>query len=269
MLPNQSPRLYTMNSFSARYYNSALSIWISVDPMVDKYPNLSPYTYCANNPVKIFDPDGRDWIINLENNQYVWHDNVTKPSETPDGYRYIGANDNDILRDLNIGDFHQSQTVSRYGGGITGDEKNGAPLFAKAQVTGRLDVSAEVSYDTKNISPNNISGKKFEGVKFEATLIIQSANSNEDASINYNGFFNVAFNNGEKSQVFSTHSGNGIIASGQQQKSATIFFPAKNITNKTYFQSAYISLGSPNPNIINRKIQMDFNLMRTPILKAR
>ena len=110
---------------------------------------------------------------------------------------------------------------------------------------------------------------KFEGVKFEATLIIQSANSNEDASINYNGFFNVAFNNGEKSQVFSTHSGNGIIASGQQQKSATIFFPAKNITNKTYCQSAYISLGSPNPNIINRKIQMDFNLMRTPILKAR
>ena len=44
---------------SARYYNSDLSIWLSVDPMVDKYPNLSPYTYCADNPVKLVDPDGR------------------------------------------------------------------------------------------------------------------------------------------------------------------------------------------------------------------
>ena len=44
---------------SARYYNSDLSIWISVDPLADKYPNLSPYTYCADNPVRLVDPDGR------------------------------------------------------------------------------------------------------------------------------------------------------------------------------------------------------------------
>ena len=48
---------------AARYYNSDLSIWLSVDPMVDKYPNLSPYTYCADNPVMIIDPDGRDTIF--------------------------------------------------------------------------------------------------------------------------------------------------------------------------------------------------------------
>ncbi len=46
--------------FGARYYNSALSIWLSVDPMSDKYPGLSPYTYCANNPVRLVDPDGRE-----------------------------------------------------------------------------------------------------------------------------------------------------------------------------------------------------------------
>ena len=43
----------------ARHYNSALSIWLSVDPMADKYPSTSPYTYCANNPVRLVDPDGR------------------------------------------------------------------------------------------------------------------------------------------------------------------------------------------------------------------
>ena len=29
--------------------------------MADKYPNISPYAYCAWNPVKFVDPDGRDW----------------------------------------------------------------------------------------------------------------------------------------------------------------------------------------------------------------
>ncbi|MBR4488252.1 MAG: hypothetical protein IKO89_06790 [Bacteroidales bacterium] len=38
---------------------SALSIWLSVDPMADKYPSLSPYAYCGNNPVKLVDKDGR------------------------------------------------------------------------------------------------------------------------------------------------------------------------------------------------------------------
>ena len=43
-----------------RHYNSDLSIWLSVDPMSDKYPSTSPYAYCANNPVRMVDPDGRD-----------------------------------------------------------------------------------------------------------------------------------------------------------------------------------------------------------------
>jgi len=33
--------------------------WISVDPLKEKYLNLTPYNYCANNPVMLRDPDGR------------------------------------------------------------------------------------------------------------------------------------------------------------------------------------------------------------------
>ena len=34
-----------------------------MDPMADKYPSLSPFAYCANNPVMLVDPDGREiWI---------------------------------------------------------------------------------------------------------------------------------------------------------------------------------------------------------------
>ena len=47
--------------FGARYYAPAtLAAWLSVDPMADKYPSISPYAYCAWNPLKLVDPDGRD-----------------------------------------------------------------------------------------------------------------------------------------------------------------------------------------------------------------
>ena len=47
--------------FWARYYDPSISgLFLSVDPMSDKYPSLSPYAYCAWNPVKLVDPDGME-----------------------------------------------------------------------------------------------------------------------------------------------------------------------------------------------------------------
>ena len=49
-----------MYYYSARYY--APPTFISRDPMFEKYPSISPYTYCGNNPVMFVDPDGRTKI---------------------------------------------------------------------------------------------------------------------------------------------------------------------------------------------------------------
>ena len=57
-----------LSHFGSRYYSSDLSIWLSVDPMSDKYPSLSPYSYCANNPVKVVDPNGEDYEVVVEGN---------------------------------------------------------------------------------------------------------------------------------------------------------------------------------------------------------
>ena len=56
--------------FGARYMDHELmTMWLSVDPMADKYPSISPYAYCAWNPVKLVDPDGRDiWEIDSKGN---------------------------------------------------------------------------------------------------------------------------------------------------------------------------------------------------------
>ena len=48
--------------FGARYYDCDLSgLFLSVDPMSDKYSSISPYAYCAWNPLKFIDPSGSEF----------------------------------------------------------------------------------------------------------------------------------------------------------------------------------------------------------------
>lgn len=47
--------------YSARMYDATLGRFTTVDPMVEKYYSMSPYAYCANNPVNFIDLDGRAW----------------------------------------------------------------------------------------------------------------------------------------------------------------------------------------------------------------
>ena len=52
--------------FGARYMDHELTaMWLSVDPMADKYPSISPYAYCAWNPIKLVDQSGEFPILPL------------------------------------------------------------------------------------------------------------------------------------------------------------------------------------------------------------
>ncbi|MEI6348307.1 MAG: RHS repeat-associated core domain-containing protein [Bacteroidota bacterium] len=53
--------------FGARIYDSRLGRWLGCDPLAVKYPNLSPYNYCANNPIKFVDYDGKDYGVVVDN----------------------------------------------------------------------------------------------------------------------------------------------------------------------------------------------------------
>jgi len=46
--------------FGARYYDPGIGRWLALDPKANKYPSLSPYVYCANNPFRYIDPNGRE-----------------------------------------------------------------------------------------------------------------------------------------------------------------------------------------------------------------
>ncbi len=106
--------------FGARYYNSDLSIWLSVDPMSDKYPNLSNYVYCSNNPIKLIDPNGEEeWELNTTTGNFtkVGDKGGTKADyynigTTNDKGEFVTAQTQSINRDgkHNINSFRISET---------------------------------------------------------------------------------------------------------------------------------------------------------------
>jgi len=44
----------------ARYYDPKMSVFLSVDPLFEKYPSWSPYNYTLNNPINFVDPTGME-----------------------------------------------------------------------------------------------------------------------------------------------------------------------------------------------------------------
>ena len=48
---------------TARFHDAILCRFTTPDPLAEQYPDLSPYSHCANNPLTIVDPDGRDIVV--------------------------------------------------------------------------------------------------------------------------------------------------------------------------------------------------------------
>jgi hypothetical protein len=53
------------------YKEEYSSRFMTMDPLAEKYPWLSPYSYCANNPVRYIDPTGMDWY-QADNGNVMW-----------------------------------------------------------------------------------------------------------------------------------------------------------------------------------------------------
>jgi len=70
-------------------------IWIIVDPLSDKYPSMSPYHYCSNNPIRRIDPNGM-----LDGDFFDWNG------------KYLGTDGNTTDNKVYIvGDRKSTQTI--------------------------------------------------------------------------------------------------------------------------------------------------------------
>ena len=75
--------------YGARQYNPVTARWDRVDQLSEKYYSISPYVYCANNPVNAFDPDGRIIILRFRYKDGKLRDypfNPQKQQTIPDHY---------------------------------------------------------------------------------------------------------------------------------------------------------------------------------------
>ena len=125
--------------FGARYMDHELmTMWLSVDPMADKYPSISPYAYCAWNPVRLVDPDGNEAMTNDD-----WYKSTIKNSNgeysvcwKPGNAQTVSINGETFT---NIGPEY-SHTSEQ---GVTFYEQNSVTAFYPFFAVNELEISAE------------------------------------------------------------------------------------------------------------------------------
>ena len=69
-------RMYGLDwlDYGARMDNPAIGLWTQMDPLAEKYYHINPYLYCAGNPIRFIDPDGRR-VVNEKGYNMIYCDN--------------------------------------------------------------------------------------------------------------------------------------------------------------------------------------------------
>ena len=65
---------YDTYDYGARGYYPAMGRFTGVDPLCEKYYSISPYAYCAGNPVSRIDPNGKEIINSADRVTYTEDD---------------------------------------------------------------------------------------------------------------------------------------------------------------------------------------------------
>ncbi|MBK5722312.1 RHS repeat-associated core domain-containing protein, partial [Dysgonomonas sp. Marseille-P4677] len=70
--------------YSARYYESAVGRFTSVDPLAEMYYSISPYAYVMNNPLRLIDPTGMYSTEEWKRDNGITDDDLISIYEAPD-----------------------------------------------------------------------------------------------------------------------------------------------------------------------------------------
>ena len=128
--------------YGARYMNPRTSLWYGVDPLAEKYANITGYNYCLNNPIKLIDPDGRDSYY-TKDGTYVF----TNTARTDNIY---------IISNYKIIGGSRNKTYYKVWGRTKIDDKN-LSLSPLAYSRVYTNVLYRKGYDTSKLKNNAVS----------------------------------------------------------------------------------------------------------------
>lgn len=176
--------------FGARYMDHELmTMWLSVDPMADKYPSVSPYAYCAWNPVRLVDPDGnhieivsnndgtytvKNGQVNKDQNIYIIDENGKRTGEILGTmltkYSFFGEDEKVIEgavidpsdnsgKDFLKGVVESDMTLGEYVfNKETGGHSNGEMDFKTANMPSGLNKEERTKYQYRGMRVDGVAG---------------------------------------------------------------------------------------------------------------
>lgn len=123
----------------ARYLTTH-GVFTSQDPLAEEYFSLSPYNYCASNPINIVDPSGKSWFYNKSTGEFVTHIN------NKDDYIYLITPD-DIIKARSKSNYKRYAKFENYFGQylLEGDYDKDVVKNVFADLIGRANKTSEFS----------------------------------------------------------------------------------------------------------------------------
>ena len=187
--------------FGARYYDPNLSgLFLSVDPMADKYPSISPYAYCAWNPVKLIDPDGRDiYRLDAESGSLMLYKKNKK------NYDVIEVGTTNKIGRATLFNKKSEKRISK--GILEGKENQDISQTGFVTCSNRQEEALEVAVFISFSCHKELSGVGYEGIMRNQDLEVfawaSNTSNHSDNPVHYS-----PSKGGESKFHFHTHCGN-------------------------------------------------------------
>ena len=182
--------------YGARRRFSWAPIWTSVDPMAEKYYSISPYAYCAGNPVNLIDPNGEDvYLLTWASyNGNIGHSGIavdnykTETVKDKDGNIVTDENGNEVTQQVKDG----TVTYFDLWPGGEGANKNNATEDITAFYNEKITTLSDLKKTDVSVSegrlPDGIVSLKTSASTDE--LVNMSLSSHKNANLMYNGLNN-------------------------------------------------------------------------------
>ncbi|QTY28294.1 RHS repeat-associated core domain-containing protein [Flavobacterium sp. CS20] len=130
--------------YGARYYNPKNSLWLSVDPLAEERPGMTPYNFVQNNPLNRIDPDGAlDMEVQqpLDDYKLDKDGNITLIKTTDDNFDTLVDSDDVYVGKVNKGYLSDGLNIEE--NGLLLDVKDKKDFHSYMKFT--LDLSVAVN----------------------------------------------------------------------------------------------------------------------------